>query len=291
MSKDTPDPPDYRGAAEETARADQAALEYQTRANRPTQNTPFGSSTWRQDAAGNWTQDITLDPSAQRSLDDQQEIQRQRSGMALNLMDRSQQEFGDTMDWDKFDSYMNVNTDTNAVRKAQEDALYGKATSRLDPRFAQKRESTEAALRNQGLRPGDEAYDRAMANLGREETDAYGQASLDAALHGGAEAQRTQDMNTQAAGFNNTLRQAKIGEEMQRRGFSLNEINAILSGQQVGMPSTPGFAQAGRAQGADYTGAARDDYGARMDKFNAEQAFINSLMSGASNMAMGWGGA
>ena len=68
---------------------------------------------------------------------------------------------------------------------------------------------------------------------------------------------------------------------MQKRGMSLNEINAIMSGQQVGMPDMPGFNTAGNTGGADYTGAAGSQYGASMDAFNADQAMMNSLMSGA----------
>ncbi len=286
MSKDTPDAPDYKGAAEATAASDAAMLDKQTKANRPTQNTPFGRVTWEQDANGNWTQNVTLDDAAQRSLDDQQAVTAGRSGMALGLMDRSKDEFGKPMDWNQFNSYQNVDQDTAGVRKRAEDAIYGKATSRLDPRFSQKREQTEAQLRNQGLRPGDEAYDMQMANLGREETDAYGQASYDATIGGGGEAQRQQDMSVQGAGFNNNLRGSRVAEEMQRRGFSLNEINAILSGQQIGLPQAPGFNTAGKGQGVDYNAVAQNEYGAKMDKFNAEQAFVNSIMSGGSQMAM-----
>jgi SOS response regulatory protein OraA/RecX len=35
-----------------------------------------------------------------------------------------------------------------------------------------------------------------------------------------------------SANYQNQLRQQQIAEDMQRRGYSLNEINAILTGQQ-----------------------------------------------------------
>ena len=50
----------------------------------------------------------------------------------------------------------------------------------------------------------------------------------------------------QGANYANQLRQQQIAEEMQRRGYGLNEINALLSGQQVGMPSMPSFMGAGQ---------------------------------------------
>src|SRR5690606_12454606 len=112
-------------------------------------------------------------------------------------------------------------TDSDAVRRGAERSLYESMTSRLDPMWSQRESQMATQLRNQGLRPGDEAYDTAMANLGRERTDAYQQANLAAALRGGEEAERYQNMNLQAANYNNQIRQAQIAEEIQKRGFSL----------------------------------------------------------------------
>lgn len=283
---DAPEAPDYKGAAEATAKSDQEMLQQQTLANRPTQITPFGKTTWEQDPSGGWTQTTSLSDVSQGALDSQQAVQKGRSDMALGLMDRSKNEFGDQMDWSKFGDMEKIAGDPNAVRSQAENSLYSKATSRLDPRFAQKRESQESALRNQGLRPGDEAYDTQMANLGREEQDAYGAASNDASIYGGQEAQLNQNMGAQSAGFNNTVRQGRVAEEMQKRGFSLNEINAILTGQQVGLPSAPGFNTAGKAAGTNYTGAAQDQYGADLDKSNFEQAQYQSVMDAGMKGAM-----
>jgi hypothetical protein len=157
----------------------------------------------------------------------------------------------------------------------------------LDPRWEQKTEQQESALRNQGLRPGDEAYDNAMQELEFQKTDAYNQAQYQATIGAGSEASRMQGQDLTAANYQNTLRQQQITEEMQRRGFSLNEINAILSGQQIGMPGMPGFNQAGAAAGADLTGAARDTYSAEMDAFSADQAMMQSVLNaGAGAMSM-----
>ncbi|MBT7878114.1 MAG: hypothetical protein HN738_08530 [Gammaproteobacteria bacterium] len=60
----------------------------------------------------------------------------------------------------------------------------------------------------------------------------------------------------QAAGFNNTVRNQQIVDQMQREGWSLNKINALISGQQVNAPQFQDFSQAGYTAGADYTGAA-----------------------------------
>jgi hypothetical protein len=48
------------------------------------------------------------------------------------------------------------------------------------------------------------------------------------------------------------------------------------------MPNMPGFSQASRAAGVDYSGAARDQYSAAQDAADAKNAFTNGLMDAAS---------
>jgi len=205
------------------------------------------------------------------------------------MFGRVGEELGPSMDWGKFNPYQTGAGTGDAARQQAIDASYGQATSRLDPRFEKQKESQAAALRNQGLRPGDEAYDRALSETGEQENDAYNQAMFSSIREGGAEGSRVHGMNLANAGFGNTVRQSQVAEEMQRRGFSLNEINALISGQQVGMPSMPGFSQAGVSQGVDYSGAAQNQYGASMDQYNARNAGWNSLMSGLGAGAMAFG--
>tara|TARA_R110000772_G_scaffold81_2_gene472 strand:- start:2831 stop:4021 length:1191 start_codon:yes stop_codon:yes gene_type:complete len=56
--------------------------------------------------------------------------------------------------------------------------------------------------------------------------------------------------------YANQIRQQQMTEAMTQRGFSLNEINALMSGGQVGLPQMPNFSQAEAAQPADFQGAA-----------------------------------
>lgn len=281
MGKSAPPPPDYEAAAEQTAAGNLEMLELQTRANRPNQITPWGEVLWEEGDAGDWTQNITLAPEQQAALDAQLGLQQQRSELAGGMMDRVQAEFGDVMDWTQFTELAGPIGGGAGYYDQAEEALYGRARTRLDPRYEAKREQTESQLRNQGLRPGDEAYDRQMSFLGQEEDDAYLQAQYQATIGAGAEASRMQGQDLQAANYQNQIRQQQIAEMMQQRGFSLNEINAIIYGQQVGMPDQPGFNQAGVVEGADYTGAAQDTYSADMDAFNAQQAMTQSVMNAA----------
>lgn len=91
------------------------------------------------------------------------------------------------------------------------------------------------------------------------------------------------NLNNAFANQQNTLRQQAITEEMQRRGMSLNEMNALLNGQQVGMPQMPSFNQAGKAETPDYAGALQQQYNANLGAANAKNAGLDSLLStGAS---------
>lgn len=94
-----------------------------------------------------------------------------------------------------------------------------------------------------------------------------------------------------ASQYANQLRQQQIAEEMQRRGMSLNEMNALLTGQQVGMPSMPSFNPATAQQGVNYYGATKDQYGAAMDQFNAKQAQSSAAGSSIGSLVGGVGGA
>ncbi len=83
----------------------------------------------------------------------------------------------------------------------------------------------------------------------------------------------------------NQLRQQAIAEQAQQRGMSLNEMNALLSGQQVSMPEFPSFAQAGRAETPDLLGAAQAQYSSALDAYNAQQAAAGGLLGGLTNIA------
>lgn len=87
-------------------------------------------------------------------------------------------------------------------------------------------------------------------------------------------------LNQQYANQQNQLRQQAIAEQMQRRGMSLNEMNALLSGQQVTMPQMPTFNTSGRAETPNIVGAMQNQYDAQLGAYNANQAANASSMGG-----------
>lgn len=244
------------------------------------------------------------------------------------------------------------------------DAIYNQWANRQEPLLQRQADQLDTRLRNQGLNPGDEAYDNALNDLRNQQSDARNMASYQATIGAGQEAERMygMDMGARQQGFNeisgqgafansaanqalqqqlgigaqqfgeqlgaggfandaanqafqqrlaggnqtyqqqfanqqnqynqamqganytNQLRQQQISEEMQRRGFSLNEINAIISGQQVGMPSMPGFNSASRANEVNYMGAAQNQYSAALDAANAKNAGWGNLFGGLTSL-------
>jgi hypothetical protein len=343
VSKDAPDPPDYTAAAQQQAESSREVTEQQTWANRPTINTPFGQQTWEvtpqwDPATGQylntWTMNTNLTPESQAALDSQMRIQQGKSQLAESMLGRSQDEFGEEMDWSKFQQLAQtpnasefapqrgISTDgltdidpSQRYYDQAEDAIFNKWASRQEPRMQQDSESLRTQLYNQGLREGDEAYDREMQRLRESQNDAREQAQYQATIGAGQEAQRMFGMDSSARGqmfnerqtqggfanqaaqqalnqqlqtsnYQNTLRQQQISEEMQRRGFSLNEINAILNGQQVGMPSMPGFNSAQRSEPVQYNQAAQSQGQAALDAFNAGQMGNQGWMSALSGGAM-----
>lgn len=263
--------------AREQANIGREYLNEQTTANRPTQLTPFGSSTWEQDpTTGEWAQTVGLTPQLAEALEAQQGLTAGRSTLAGNLFGGVEEDIGAPITWEALEAN-DINTGEQA-RQAAEDAIYGRATSRLDPQWQQREEATYSRLWNQGLRPGDEAWDTAMGNLERARTDAYQTAMDQSIIGGGQEASRT-------FGLDMARRQQALVEQLRRRTQRLGEVNALLSGQQVGMPALPGFSQAGRAAPPDLLGATQAGTAAAWDRYNARQGERQGVYSGIMDVA------
>lgn len=330
--------PNYGDLAVQQGEANAGVVRDQTYANRPTQMTPWGYTSWTPsqttdpgtgESVTSWTQTQGLTPELQSILDRQVAIQGARTDMAGGLVQRAGSEFGTPMD------FANLNPlaatpqaqftlpegqqtsldfsgapdigDPERLRERAENAIYGRAQSRLAPQFDQRRQALEIKLRNQGLGPEDEAWQAQMGGLNMQETDAYNQAMFSAIDTGRAEAGQLfgQDVTrrgvatgeattqgnftndalrsqfgqnlqanqsnfgqaTQNANYSNAIRQQQLTEMLQQRGASLNEINALLSGQQVNTPQMPNFATASSAAPAPIyqAGVDQGNYNAAMD--------------------------
>jgi hypothetical protein len=93
-----------------------------------------------------------------------------------------------------------------------------------------------------------------------------------------------QGLNQSYADAQNRVRQQAIAEQMQRRGMSLNEMNALLSGQQVGMPQMPSFNPSGRAETPNILGATQMGYDAQLGAYNAQNAAFGNLLGAGAQL-------
>jgi hypothetical protein len=151
--------------------------------------------------------------------------------MAQGMMGRIGQEMGSPLDWDQFGEAQGLEFDPTELRGRAEDAAYGRSTSRLDPQYQQREQALEIKLRNQGLRPGDQAYDSTMSSFGRDRSDAYEQARLQSTSTGMSEANQLFQQQMGSTDMANALRQQQIQEYLGKRGQSLSEQEALMAGQ------------------------------------------------------------
>ena len=298
MGKSAPTPPatpDYTGAAAAQGAANVEAARVSSKLSNPNMYTPYGT----QLVSYNGDQPTitqTLNPEAQKTLEQQQQTQYQLASLsskgadlASNVLDKSFN-FGGPSVQTSLDLSNVAKMPVNAGMTGQEAIM-----SRLEPSLAKQRTSTETNLINQGLRPGTEAYDNAIQLLGQQENDARTQAALTGInLDTSANAQGY-NQALQGAQFGNTAQQQALAQAIQQRQMPLNEITALMSGSQIQNPqfgayqgtnvqAEPIFA-ATQAQGQ----AAQNNYNQQVATQNANTAGLYSLAgAGAGGAAYGY---
>lgn len=226
MSSSAPTPPNFTQAAEQQASAGQQQVNQQTMANRPGQSTPFGTTAWTQGPNGQWQQNVNFSGALGDLYGNLQSQAAQSMGTPFSLSGLPQVQTGES------------------ARQQAIDAAYGQATSRLDPAWKQREESSRTRLLQQGLTEGSEAYQQAMNQLGQQRNDAYGGAMSNAIAQGTAAGDSV---------FRNSLmgRQQALADALRQRGQAFGE----LQGMQ-GLLQMPSFMGAGVAQGPQYLQAA-----------------------------------
>jgi len=132
------------------------------------------------------------------------------------------------------------------------DDIYANAMSRVKPEQEHDLAAMHTRLRQQGLQPGDAAYDRAMKNLMTAQGDVQAQAALQARTAG-------QDAYLKDASQSSLMRNTNVAEDRQAWEDPLNRAQAY--GTAASQPdsqlkaSLPGYGTAAAAQsGVDYVG-------------------------------------
>ncbi len=256
-----PAAPNYQQAAQTQGASNIQTAIAQNIMNQRNQNTPLGSLTYQQTgtqtvpgAEGNpavdvptYSSNVSLSPEGQQIYGGQVKQAQGMTNLANQSLDQTQSALGQPFNMG----------DVNKIA----DQSYAAQTARLDPQWAANTTSEETKLVNQGLRPGDEAYNNAMRVFDQGKNDAYSQARLNA-------------IQTMPQTF-------QLG--LAGRQVPLNELNALRTGSQVQMPSfaappptnmqAPNYQQVAGQQGAWNQGL-----------YNAQVGGQNALMGGLFNM-------
>lgn len=286
MGKDEPDPPPSAGqTAAEQQKFNEKDYRFMTRANNPNIVTPMGDIRYTgTPGEADYTQNVNFNPVAQKIFEDTQGAGYHRAGMANTIASTNLQDLAQKMDYDGFQDYGELG-DYDTRRQGAEDAAYDRATSRLDPMWDNQMENIDIQLRNQGLAPGDEAYDDALQNFLRGRTDAYSAAQDDSIRQGRDESQLAYSQQRGTADYENSLRTQQISENLQRRGWTINEINALLNGTSVGLPTATNYNPGGNMGRTDLLGAQGLEYQGNLDQYNARQQQKQGLFGGITDVA------
>jgi hypothetical protein len=122
------------------------------------------------------------------------------------------------------------------IRKQVQDAMYSRATARLDPRFADRQSALDVRLANQGITQGSEAYERALRNEAFDRNDAYSSATNDSITAG----------------------EAAVNADFQRKFANRGQSTAeeLALNDAIGRDASLGAALAGQTAGTElaYTG-------------------------------------
>lgn len=233
---------DFAGAAEATAAGNALANQQATAANRPNQSTPWGTSTWTQDANGNWTQNIGLGGNQQQTLGAQQGIDYTLAnrgnalagqvaggmGQPLNTSGMTGM-FGlgapSTIAGAQFQNYAGptaaqqqqlstANASWSATPQIQQAML-----AQMQPQMNQQRNAEIARLKAQGLTEGSEAWNNAINNLGTQQNNLNMQALI--AGNNAANQQFQNQLGLDTA--NNQFRQTNFGNQ-----FNVGQANNQL---------------------------------------------------------------
>jgi hypothetical protein len=301
-----PEQPDYTGAAIQQAETSKENTLQQTYANRPQQVTPWGTINWATQtsvdpATGQpvtaWRQTQTLDPKTQAALDQQMALQQQRSQLAGSFMNRVRDEYGQPIDYSRFaQGGQSINTGIlPAVPGSGNQATqqsYERMMQMAAPERARQQEALNARLSAMGVPMSSQAYKTQQSNLSDQLARQQLGIQEQALAQGRAQAQLQQQLRQSALGeqmqigsYQDTLRQRQIAEEAMRRGMSLNEMNALLSGQQVGSPSMPAFQGATKADATNFLGAAQAAGNFDMQNYQAQMQNQGNTMGDIASLA------
>jgi hypothetical protein len=137
--------------------------------------------------------------------------------------------------------------DFNGAASQAANAVYGQATSRLDPQWQQAQSAEESKLANQGLGENSTAYQTDMANFNRAKTDAYNQANYSSVGAGLAAQQQQFGQQLNQGQFANSAAAQEYGQNQGQAAFN-NATTGQAFGQNLSAAQLANQAQAQQNQ-------------------------------------------
>lgn len=305
-----PPAPDYRGAAQETAQGNLAAAQAATAANRVNQYTPYGNLVYSEtgtDSRGNptWSATTELSPEQQTILNQQNAASIGLGSTINSALGRVQETMGQGFnpntpaiqygsqapqlntqgatpyEQQKMGEAQALQTQLNTGGMAGWDRAQAILNQRLQPQLQLQQEQLDVKLRNQGIMPGTEAYNRAKGSLGMQQNDLINQSQLTAQNIGqnlfqqdlqagqfGNQAMTQQQANQLAAkGFNNSAEQQAFANQLANQQAQNQALNQQFANQQQSAN------QSNQAQQQAYTQA--------MTNYNIPLNTLSALRSGS----------
>lgn len=252
-----PPAPDPQQTAQAQAQMNRETAITQAGLNMTNQRTPYGNLNYNQ--IGTWSDGTPRFEAVQQLSPEQQELYNLNTQTEQNLGQIGVEQSGRIGEL--------LNSPISLDNEATEARLMELGQKRLDPVLQQRRQSMEQSLINRGVRPGTEAYRRAMEATTQGENDAYNQLLLSG-------------------------RGQAVQEALAERNQPINEITALMSGSQVSQPNFTNTPQTGVAQ-TDIIGPTNLQHQTNMAGWQAGQNSKNAMMGGLFGLGGsalgGWG--
>ena len=256
---DAPDPPpapDPNATAAAQAKANKEAAVAQYGLAATNQNTPQGSLNYQQ--IGTWSDGTPRFEATQTYSPGEQSIYETGVQTRQNLGNIGRDQSA------RIGELLGTPFDIDAAR---DNKIANIQKGFLDPQWQEQEQSLETQLINKGVRPGTEAYTRAMRDFSTNRQRAYDQSYLDA--------YKTAE-----------------GSALTQRNQPINEISALLSGSQVSNPAYQGTPSPGVAPtdvlGAQQQSLNQSNLGWQAD-VNRQQGLMSGIFGLGSAALGGWG--
>jgi hypothetical protein len=251
-----PQAPDPYATASAQTKSNQDTANYNASLNRVSTYTPYGNQVYSQsgvDASGapRYSDTISLTPASQQQLETQQLQDSHIASLGLGLTNQIGNSLSEGL------------PDTAKNGQAAQDAYYGQQKSFLDPQYSQMQSDLDAKLANQGIVQGSDAANRANENLGRQRTQAYGNAADQAITQG------------------QTTQQQALANAIMAQNQPINQLASLRSGTTIQNPNFP-TAPTANAAGTDVSGIINNGYQQQSANYNNKMAGITQAASTAA---------